>query len=97
MTSRAAEPSQTVQDMPEQLADGRQRHAVHGATLGQLCTGIAQPGAQSCAGAGIIDYVITHEMCHVLYSNHGPEFDHLLIKIMPAHALRKAKLELVFT
>ena len=45
----------------------------------------------------LIDYVITHEICHIPYPNHGPEFDRLLTKIMPDHALRKAKLELVFT
>ena len=45
----------------------------------------------------LIDYVITHELCHVLHPNHGPEFDRLLNRLMPDHALRKAKLELVFT
>ena len=45
----------------------------------------------------LIDYVITHEMCHILHPNHGPDFNGLLARLMPDHAQRKAKLELVFT
>lgn len=45
----------------------------------------------------LIDYVITHELCHLPHPNHGPEFTHLLGKLMPDHGRRKAKLELMFT
>ena len=45
----------------------------------------------------LIDYVITHELCHLPHPNHGAEFTHLLGKLMPDHARRKAKLEQVFT
>jgi predicted metal-dependent hydrolase len=45
----------------------------------------------------LIDYVITHELCHIDNPNHGPEFERLLARLMPDHAVRKQKLELVFT
>lgn len=45
----------------------------------------------------LIDYVITHELCHMDNQHHGPEFERLLTRVMPDHALRKQKLELVFT
>lgn len=45
----------------------------------------------------LIDYVITHELCHIDNPHHGPEFERLLTRVMPDHALRKQKLELVFT
>lgn len=41
-----------------------------------------------------IDYVVTHELCHVTYKNHGPEFYKLLEKTMPDWERRKHKLEL---
>ena len=31
-----------------------------------------------------IDYVITHELCHMRFSHHGPEFYQLLDRVMPA-------------
>ncbi len=40
-----------------------------------------------------IDYVIVHELCHVRYPNHGPEFVDLLHSKMPDWMSRKAKLE----
>lgn len=37
------------------------------------------------------DYVIIHELCHLRYMNHGPEFHSLLESLCPDHlALRKA-------
>lgn len=45
----------------------------------------------------LIDYVITHELCHIGLPNHGPKFERLLAKVMPDHGQRKVKLELVFT
>lgn len=41
-----------------------------------------------------IDYVITHELCHLKYHDHGPDFYKLLDKVMPDWERRKHKLEL---
>lgn len=40
-----------------------------------------------------IDYVITHELCHVHHHHHGPEFYKLLDWVMPDWEKRKIKLE----
>lgn len=40
-----------------------------------------------------IDYVITHELCHVAQPNHGAAFYTLLDQVMPDWALRKQRLE----
>ena len=40
-----------------------------------------------------IDYVITHELGHLRYKNHGPEFYRFLEKVMPDWEKRKHKLE----
>ncbi|GLS37831.1 metal-dependent hydrolase [Mesorhizobium tianshanense] len=45
-------------------------------------------GAVDC-----IDYVITHELCHLKHANHGPAFYALLNRIMPDWERRKLKLE----
>jgi predicted metal-dependent hydrolase len=39
-----------------------------------------------------IDYVITHELCHLKVSSHGPKFWRLLVKLMPDYEKRKKKL-----
>lgn len=41
----------------------------------------------------LIDYVITHELCHVKYGNHGSLFLSHLSEKMPDWALRKDRLE----
>lgn len=41
-----------------------------------------------------IDYVITHELCHLRYHDHSPAFFKLLDKVMPDWERRKHKLEL---
>jgi len=41
-----------------------------------------------------IDYVIVHELCHLAYPGHGPEFRLLLERVMPDWRRRKHRLEL---
>ncbi len=45
------------------------------------------------ASVDAIDYVITHELCHMLHHHHGPAFYQLLDGVMPHWEKRKAKLE----
>jgi predicted metal-dependent hydrolase len=40
-----------------------------------------------------IDYVITHELCHLKVPHHGKEFYHLLARCMPDWERRKERLE----
>jgi predicted metal-dependent hydrolase len=40
-----------------------------------------------------IDYVITHELCHIVHADHGDGFRRLLNEVMPDHARRKERLE----
>jgi predicted metal-dependent hydrolase len=40
-----------------------------------------------------IDYVITHELCHIAQPHHGSRFFKLLEKVMPDWKRRKARLE----
>ena len=42
-----------------------------------------------------IDYVITHELCHIEESNHGKKFQRLLEKKVPDWREKKIKLELI--
>ncbi len=46
-----------------------------------------------CASRCCIEYVITHEMCHLVHRNHTKEFYALLTKEMPHWERWKAKLE----
>ena len=41
-----------------------------------------------------IDYVVTHELCHIKYHNHSAEFYNLLYSILPDWKMIKQKLEL---
>ena len=41
-----------------------------------------------------IEYVIAHELCHLIVHDHGPRFDRLLNRVMPDWRERKRKLEL---
>jgi len=45
------------------------------------------------ASAGCIDYVITHELCHVRIARHSPEFYELLGNVMPGWPQHKLRLE----
>ncbi|MCX6928257.1 MAG: M48 family metallopeptidase [Verrucomicrobia bacterium] len=47
---------------------------------------VKAPG--SCA-----DYVVTHELCHLVHGHHGPEFYALLSRAMPDWEPRKRRLE----
>jgi predicted metal-dependent hydrolase len=40
-----------------------------------------------------IDYVITHELCHIAEAHHGPKFIELLDQVLPDWRLRKMRLE----
>lgn len=42
-----------------------------------------------------LDYVITHELCHISEPNHGPRFFSLLDRVMPDWPKRKDRLEKV--
>lgn len=42
---------------------------------------------------GCIQYVITHELCHIVYHNHGKLFQELLERMMPDWRKWKEKLE----
>lgn len=46
-----------------------------------------------CAPRGCIEYVITHEMCHLIHRNHTKAFYALLAKEMPHWEKWKTKLE----
>jgi predicted metal-dependent hydrolase len=45
------------------------------------------------ASVDAIDYVITHELCHIRQHHHGPEFLKLLERVMPDWEKRKMRLE----
>ena len=45
------------------------------------------------APTNAIDYVITHELCHLAEPNHGPRFFALLTQVMPDWPKRKERLE----
>lgn len=37
----------------------------------------------------VIDYVVVHELCHVVHKNHGPQFWELVAEQMPDYALHR--------
>jgi predicted metal-dependent hydrolase len=45
------------------------------------------------APKGCIEYVITHELCHMVFHNHGESFQQLLEKMMPHWRKWKTRLE----
>ncbi|MEA2235829.1 MAG: hypothetical protein QOC81_553 [Thermoanaerobaculia bacterium] len=45
------------------------------------------------ASRACIDYVITHELCHLIVPSHSPKFDRLLARVMPDWRERKNQLE----
>jgi hypothetical protein len=50
-------------------------------------------GPLAAANSHSIDYVVTHELCHLVHGNHGKEFFTLLRMTMPDWEARKARLE----
>lgn len=46
-----------------------------------------------CAPRECIDYVLTHELCHLTHRNHGPAFYRLLEQTLPGWKKHKSKLE----
>ena len=40
-----------------------------------------------------IDYVVVHELAHLVHRNHGPEFYALVASILPDHKQRRALLK----
>jgi predicted metal-dependent hydrolase len=42
-----------------------------------------------------IDYVVLHELCHLVYEGHSAKFYHLLDVLMPDWKKRKERLEKV--
>ena len=40
-----------------------------------------------------IDYVVVHELAHLVHRNHGPEFHALVASILPDHKQRRALLK----
>lgn len=42
-----------------------------------------------------VDYVLVHELCHLVYPNHSPDFYQLLRMLMPDWPARKERLEKV--
>ena len=40
-----------------------------------------------------IDYVVVHELAHLVHRNHGPEFHALVEHILPDHRQRRALLK----
>jgi predicted metal-dependent hydrolase len=45
------------------------------------------------APASCIDYVVTHELCHLVHAPHGRKFYELLQRVMPDWGERKDRLE----
>ena len=41
---------------------------------------------------GVLDYLVLHELCHLVHSNHGPEFWALLERALPSWRERRDEL-----
>ena len=41
-----------------------------------------------------IDYVVVHELCHLRYMNHGPNFHALLSSVLPDYRERRKRLRM---
>ena len=82
----------------------RELDALHGFSVNRIAIKHNVSNWGSCSAKGNInlnlnlmrvpaelqDYVMLHELCHLRYLNHGPEFHALLESVCPNHkALRK--------
>jgi len=45
------------------------------------------------APSPVLDYIVVHEMCHMVYRNHSPEFWQLVKKILPDYEQHRAWLK----
>ena len=41
------------------------------------------------APSPVLDYIVVHEMAHMVYMNHSQEFWHLVKKVLPDYVQRK--------
>lgn len=41
------------------------------------------------ANAGALDYIIVHEMCHMVHKDHSKAFWELLASVLPDYDIRK--------
>ena len=77
----ATPPKLRVRRMPKRWGSWTQRGAIY------LNPELVK-APRSC-----IDYVVTHELCHLVHGNHGEKFFNLLRGVMPDWEERKARLE----
>ena len=76
-------------DGREQVAEGIKLSLIPTGTGGDLRRTVGLPDSPIDA----IDYVITHELCHMAVPHHGPAFFDLLNRVLPDWQLRKQRLE----
>ena len=43
-------------------------------------------------GPELLDYVVVHELAHIVHANHGPQFWALVARVLPDHKERRARL-----
>lgn len=81
---------------------------VMGLTYGRITITGAKKRFGSCSSRGdisysyrlmaypdkAVDYVVVHELCHLVYMNHSREFYALLAKVLPDYKERRALLKL---
>lgn len=53
----------------------------------------AHYGKEYAPNMDAIDYIITHELCHIAVPHHGPEFFELPDRVLPDWPRRKHQLE----
>jgi len=79
-----------VGDTPgKSAADAVEAHAE---AVGELDIIYLNPELVKAPGS-CIDYVVAHELCHLIHGQHGPAFYALLSRAMPDWEQRKRRLE----
>lgn len=76
----------------ESAADGVAADAEAVGELDSPRGDLPEPGAGQGAGA-CVDYVVTHELCHLVHGHHGQAFYVLLSRLMPDRVQQKQRLE----